>query len=386
MELRVTYDRKPYYINTGIKCLGRELQDGHFINRGDANVLQQRLDIIVNKLLGAVNRCIDQGLEINVAEIRRQAYSVDAVADSSRSAMLDWMEQQVPLLPIKDSTRSRYKVLIHRLREFGGLTAWGDLTVERLYQFDNWLHGLRRPASKGDIQAGREPDLIGDAAIYNYHRTLRSLIVRAVKFEKIKHNPYERIRGAFRKGIKENVEYLTEDEVAAIESLHPIPGTQVAMARDLFIFQLYTGLSYADAQAFDINHYKMDNGRWVYTGQRIKTGVPYVSQLLPPAVEVLERYGWGVPKIENSHYNEALKSIQKGLGLHTRLHSHLARHTFATRALRLGVKIENVSKMLGHTNVSQTQRYAKVLAEAVHEDFDKMREKLTKQDKETEGD
>ena len=59
-----------------------------------------------------------------------------------------------------------------------------------------------------------------------------------------------------------------------------------------------------------------------------------------------------------------------------RLHSHLARHTFATRALALGVKIENVSKMLGHTNITQTQRYAKVLAESVRREFGMMESKL----------
>ena len=44
--------------------------------------------------------------------------------------------------------------------------------------------------------------------------------------------------------------------------------------------------------------------------------------------------------------------------------------------LRNGAKIENVSKMLGHTNITQTQRYAKVLAQSVYEDFDRMEKKL----------
>jgi site-specific recombinase XerD len=117
----------------------------------------------------------------------------------------------------------------------------------------------------------------------------------------------------------------------------------------------------------------------VAVGERIKTGVSYVSQLLPQAVEVLSRYGMQVPKVGNSQYNESLKVIQQALGIRTRLHSHLARHTFATRMLRAGAKIENVSRMLGHTNITQTQRYAKVLAESVQEDFDmfagKMEEK-----------
>ena len=148
------------------------------------------------------------------------------------------------------------------------------------------------------------------------------------------------------------------------------------MARDLFVFQLYTGLSYADAEAFNIKDYKFVRGRWTAIGNRIKTGVAYVSDLLPQAVEVLERYGMQTPQINNVQYNHSLKVIQQALGIHTRLHSHLARHTFATRALALGVKIQNVSKMLGHTNTRQTERYAKVLAESVHEDFEMLGEKL----------
>jgi site-specific recombinase XerD len=63
-------------------------------------------------------------------------------------------------------------------------------------------------------------------------------------------------------------------------------------------------------------------------------------------------------------------------GIKVRMHSHLARHTFATYMLRNGAKIENVSRMLGHTNITQTQRYAKVLAQSVHEDFDRVAKKI----------
>ena len=49
---------------------------------------------------------------------------------------------------------------------------------------------------------------------------------------------------------------------------------------------------------------------------------------------------------------------------------HLSRHTFATMCLNNGVKMENVSKMLGHTNVRTTQQYAKVLNAEVEKDFE----------------
>ena len=381
IELRVTANSKPYYINTGVRVRSDQFNGERVVNHRDARLLNERLKDVVLKIETAVNECIRNGLTIDVAQIKRQAYNVEEKAKHNETAMIEWIDEQIPLLNIKDGTRERYCVTARRMREYGGLMRWDDLTVENIYKWDSWLHKIKKPMSNGDVQAGRDGMYIGEAAVYNYHRTLRSLLSRAVKLGVIESNVYDRVRGEFRKGIKENVEYLTEDEIAAIESLHPMDGTQMAMARDLFVFQLYTGLSYSDAQAFDIRDYKKVDGKWVNVGERIKTGVSYVSVLLPKAVEVLERYGMQVPKVNNIQYNASLKVIQQALGIRTKLHSHLARHTFATRALRLGAKIENVSRMLGHTNITQTQRYAKVLAQSVHDDFELINEKLNNNEK-----
>jgi integrase len=135
---------------------------------------------------------------------------------------------------------------------------------------------------------------------------------------------------------------------------------------------MYTGLSYSDMQAFDANDYKWDGTAWKNVGERIKTGVPYVSYLLPPVVKILEKYNWEIPQISNADYNRQLKALQTMTGIKTRLHSHLARHTFATFMLDKGVPIEHVSKMLGHTNITQTQRYAKVKPKAIYDDFDRV--------------
>jgi integrase len=381
IELRVTVNSKPYYINTGVRVRSDQFNGERVVNHRDAKLLNERLkDVVINIEL-AVNECIKKGLPIDVAQIKRQAYNVEEKAKHNETAMIDWIDEQIPQLNIKSGTRERYCVTARRMREYGGLMRWDDLTVENIYHWDSWLHKIKKPVSNGDVQAGRDGVYIGESAVYNYHRTLRSLLSRAVKLGVIEANVYDRMRGEFRKGIKDNVEYLTEDEIAAIESLRPLDGTQMAMARDLFVFQMYTGLSYSDAQSFDIRDYKKVDGKWVNVGERIKTGVSYVSVLLPQAVEVLERYGMQVPKVNNIQYNASLKVIQQALGIRTKLHSHLARHTFATRALRLGAKIENVSRMLGHTNITQTQRYAKVLAQSVHDDFELINEKLNNNEK-----
>ena len=205
------------------------------------------------------------------------------------------------------------------------------------------------------------------------------MMARATKMGKIESNPYNKLSGEFPKNSGESLEFLTEDEMAAIVSLRPIEGTQMAMARDLFVFQAYTGLSYSDAIAFDISNYKKIDGKWCHVGERIKTGVPYVSVLLPPVIDVLERNGWKTPQIANGQYNQCLKVIQQALGISSRMHSHLARHTFATWMLSNGVPIEHVSKMVGHTNIRQTMRYAKVRPQAVYDDFERVYEKMKKQ-------
>ena len=361
IEVRVTHMRKSYYISTGVRVRKSEWKNGMVINRPDCNELNDRLALVVANIQQAVNLCLQEERPLDVVAIKKQAWNMqnDDVRDDE--PVMTWLSEQIPMLNLASKTRERYLVLYRRLVEFGRFSQWTDMTVENIYSFDDWLR--QRPSQNGT-------GYISDAGVHNYHKCLKSLLNRAVRFGVIAQNPYERLKGQIKRGDKRSVEYLTEDEMQAFQRLCPAPGTMAARAHDLFVFQMYTGLSYSDTQVFELSNYKKVNGRWAFNGLRIKTGVPYVSELLPPVVDVLERNGWKVPRIDNADYNKLLKVLGMAAGITTRLHSHVARHTFATWALSHGVKIQNVSAMLGHTNITQTQRYAKVLAESVHNDFE----------------
>ena len=91
---------------------------------------------------------------------------------------------------------------------------------------------------------------------------------------------------------------------------------------------------------------------------------------LSPVTEILRKYDYVIPIISNQQYNLRLKIVADYAGLDRNLTVHMSRHTFATMCLNNGVKMENVSKMLGHTNVRTTQQYAKVLNAEVEKDFE----------------
>jgi integrase len=71
-----------------------------------------------------------------------------------------------------------------------------------------------------------------------------------------------------------------------------------------------------------------------------------------------------------SSANKSLKKIAKKAGITKNLSFHTSRHTFATWALRKGIRIEYVSKLLGHANIKETQIYAKI----VNDELDKAME------------
>lgn len=381
LEMRFIIDRKPYYISTGVRVRASEFRYGKVVGREDAMQLNKRLNALIDAAYEEVTRRIAEKLPIDVASIRRKLYGKDEDEEGVKVSFLDWIKVEIFQIRVKSGTLKHYKTLFDRLCQFGKIVEWKDLTTANIYKWDAWLHTLKKDQRDSDKKAGRTKEFLSDAAVYNYHKCLKAILNRAVLVELLEQNPYDKLKGKFRRGDQENLEFLTDDEVEAFMNIKPTTGSSLDISRDLFVVQLYTGMSFSDMQAFNVKDYQLVDGKWMNVGKRVKTGVTYVNQLLPPVVEVLEKYKMQVPKIDNSTYNKCLKMLGVAAGIEKKMHSHLARHTFATWMLRNDVRIEHVSKMLGHKNIVTTQRYAKVLAQDVRKDFDMIEEKLNNKPK-----
>ena len=149
--------------------------------------------------------------------------------------------------------------------------------------------------------------------------------------------------------------------------------------RDVFLFACYTGAAYCDLMALNREHLvRDDEGALWLKFNRQKTGVLCRVKLLPEALRLLEQLHNDaretlLPYMNYATYLSCLKAISLRAGLSLPITTHTARHTFATLVtLEQGVPIETVSKMLGHSTVRMTERYAKVTPQKLFEEFDRL--------------
>lgn len=76
--------------------------------------------------------------------------------------------------------------------------------------------------------------------------------------------------------------------------------------------------------------------------------------------------------------NKRIKEVAKLCGIEKRTSFLLSRHTFAVLALNYGMPIESVSKILGHTNITTTQIYAKVTNTKLEHDISMFESRVCK--------
>ena len=170
---------------------------------------------------------------------------------------------------------------------------------------------------------------------------------------------------------RESFEKIRDVEIPPYRKTH-------MLARDLFLFACYTGVSYADVVSITgENLYTDDHGALWLKYRRKKNEHRASVKLLPEALTLLEKYRDDTretlfPIIHHPNMKRHMKALAALAGIKDDLCYHQARHSFASLiTLEAGVPIETISRMLGHSDISTTQVYARVSPKKLFEDMDK---------------
>ncbi len=251
------------------------------------------------------------------------------------------------------ATIKSYDSVLRILKEYNKRLDFGDITSLMIRQFDQFLS-----IKRGNAVNGRSVK----------HKCLKSILSQAVIVGYIEKNPYS--NGGFKvRSTPGQRKFLSIDEVNQLRNIEIPAGRQLLwLTRNLFLFSCFTGLRFSDVMRLKVEHVKLDKDQPRLEFVVKKTDRPLIIPLSKEALLLIEHYTkitsknltkLVFPAIANPTINRELKDLMEEAGIHKSISFHCARHTFASNHIEVGTSITHVKDLLGHTNLAQTQLYAK---------------------------
>lgn len=354
VELCFCAKRQRKYFSTGVKVTTTQWSDASkmVVKRKDADELNEIIQAYRARANEIISKMVKEGCcDLNVVISQMNG-------EDEGTSFIEYCERRRNERKVCEHTKKRYDVFIKFLKTWGKIKSFQDCNVSKVRSMDEYLHRQDK----------------AQCTIYDYHKYLKLFINDAMIDGLIEQNPYKFLPFHIGKGEKQYVDCVTEDQFAAIKKLK-LSTPHILHARDLFLFQCYTGLAYSDLASFNYANCEEIGGKMFYHAKRTKTDTDFVFQLLKPALELLQKYDFKLPKMSNQKYNDYLKVIGQMVGV-DRLHTHMGRATAATLFLSKGMPINIVARVLGHTTLRQTTRYARTLNKDVQSAFDALEGKM----------
>jgi len=351
IEVRRLNSSKRVVISTGIRLYKNQFSDknGFTCRNHDSAVL----------ITGKAHRIFRQ---IEAFSLSEKCASIDHVKNWDNDAVasfsvVEFMREQLRKSCPTVATSEHHSALINQIERFGKIKTFVDITYSNICDFDAFL---KRTGVKENSTLNKR------------HSTFRRYIKKAIYMELCKKDPYFEFKMPSKKG-KDPI-YLEEQEIIKILGYTPF-NAKLEHVKDLFVFQIFTGMAYIDVMNFSQDSISELEGKKIIRSRREKTNEAFISLFLPEAEKIAEKYHYELPKISNQKYNDYLKLLGTGAGVRKSLTTHVARHTFATYLLNKDIPIETVSKAMGHSNIKMTQHYARLLGKKVVSDMSKLLEK-----------
>ncbi|MDN3593431.1 site-specific integrase [Zunongwangia endophytica] len=338
--------------------------------------VNKSLDRIFNKIYESFRQLQEENKHISAKSIKARYLGLDE-SYKTLVELLTYHNTKMTSV-LKPGTMKNYYTTEKYVLEFLGVKMkTKDVYLKQLnYRFiTDFEHFLRDYIPKTHR---RRPTNNG---VMKHLERLKKLTNLALKMEWIEKDPFARYSLHFKN--KER-DYLLKREIEALENLD-IERETLLRTRDIFIFSCYSGLSYGDAKSLERRHIVkgIDGNKWIVK-EREKTGKLFKVPILPKVKVILKKYrresevsGFLLPVYSNQKINQYLKELAKHSKISKKLTFHVARHTFATTVtLSNGIPIETVSKLLGHSKLSTTQIYARVVDSKISKEMELLKDKL----------
>lgn len=278
------------------------------------------------------------------------------------SELVDLFEQHIAATYKNKGTRRNYQTRIDNIRLFLEEKGWKKLAADRFTlgsadEFVRWAKSRKLDRNY----------------IVRHTQVLKNITEDAVRREILKVDKLASFE--LKKQEKRNNDHVTRPELTTLETFDWRPEIQRIV--DLFLFSVYTGLHYMDAQTLVESDLRtgIDGRKWLHKARgKYADSDFFVNesvQLVPlsaPALALIEKYGSvaSLPKISNSGYNDWLKQIQHMAGIKVNLTVKVARKTFTHLMLNeLSVSEESVAAMLGHSSTKHVKHYGQAGEERV---------------------
>lgn len=358
IQVEVQFKKKKKYVGTGVRvALGQWDNAKHVVNRPDKTELNRSIEAIKNNIDDFIDTARREWREFSWEEfdlfIENQYTCTETFAD--------WVERRIiERSDLRESTKKTHNKLPTVLREFGRITKFADITKSNVRDFYEWLQKRRTPDGK----------IIRQATVWSYMKFMRVYVHDAMARDLVVKDPFVGLK--VRKGESEPYRWLTQEEVKKM-ARKSIKGGSYSHVRDLFLLQCYTGLAYADLMDLRRDKIEKEGRDEFIVGRRLKTGEEYIVLLLPEAKALLEKYEYDLPHLTNQQYNQRLKKVAELCEIEKPIASHWGRRTAGMIMLNKGVRLEVVSRVLGHASVKTTEAcYASILRKTVVSEMKKM--------------
>ena len=273
------------------------------------------------------------------------------------------------------NTKKVYHSTLKHLQGFKSQILFNDLSFQFLHSFEGYL------LSKG----------ININSAGKYLKTIKAVVNLAINYGYMELNKYP-FRNFKIKSQPANRIYLEPSEIEKIEKLkfaNTARSTQIV--RDMYLFAIYSGLRFSDIIRLQPENIQIIEGKKFVVLQMEKTKeilrLPIYLLFDGKPLELLAKYAESENRFyfdffTNQFVNRELKEIARMAGITKTVTFHTARHTTATYLIYKGVPLAVVQKILGHTKISTTQVYAKVMDMTIESELKKI---LTKKKRQNAG-